>query len=108
MTRPIALVASLGATLLFLAACGSDKAPEFPQENETINASEQQTGERLFVETRFEEYFAAHITGVDEPLARGGALRNAPVEFQGMSLGDGDVAAVAAFLASLTEDYDDA
>jgi cytochrome c peroxidase len=41
-------------------------------------------------------------------LARAGTLRNAPVEFQGMSLSDSDVAAVAAFLASLTEDYDDA
>jgi hypothetical protein len=41
-------------------------------------------------------------------LARAGTLRNAPVEFQGMSLNDSDVAAVAAFLASLTEDYDDA
>jgi len=30
------------------------------------------------------------------------------MEFQGMSLSDGDVAAAAAFLASLTEDYDDA
>jgi len=41
-------------------------------------------------------------------LARAGTLRNAPVEFQGMSRSDSDVAAVAAFLASLTEDYDDA
>jgi cytochrome c peroxidase len=71
MTRPMALVASLGATLLFLAACSSGKAPDFPQENDTINASEQQTGERLFVETRFAEYFAAHMTGVNDPLAVG-------------------------------------
>jgi cytochrome c peroxidase len=41
-------------------------------------------------------------------LARAGALRNAPAEFRGMSLSDADVAAVAAFLAALTEDYDDA
>ena len=41
-------------------------------------------------------------------LARQGALRNAPPEFQGMSLSQDDVAALAAFLASLTEDYDDA
>jgi hypothetical protein len=37
-----------------------------------------------------------------------GALRNAAPEFQGMSLSEDDVAALAAFLASLTEDYDDA
>ena len=41
-------------------------------------------------------------------LARAGLLRNAPPEFRGMSLSDSDVTAVAAFLASLTEDYDDA
>ncbi len=41
-------------------------------------------------------------------LARQGALRNAPVEFQGMSLSQGDIDALASFLASLTEDYDDA
>jgi len=35
-------------------------------------------------------------------------LRNAPLEFQNMSLSADDVAALSAFLASLTEDYDDA
>jgi hypothetical protein len=41
-------------------------------------------------------------------LAREGLLRNAPREFQNMSLSEDDVAALSAFLASLTEDYDDA
>lgn len=41
-------------------------------------------------------------------LARQGALRNAPAEFAGMSLSESDVAALVAFLQSLTEDYDDA
>jgi len=41
-------------------------------------------------------------------LARQGALRNAPAEFAGMSLSETDVAALVAFLQSLTEDYDDA
>ena len=40
-------------------------------------------------------------------LAREGLLRNAPPEFQGMSISQSDVAALTAFLASLTEDYDD-
>ena len=40
-------------------------------------------------------------------LARQGLLRNAPPEFQGMSISQSDVAALTAFLASLTEDYDD-
>ena len=41
-------------------------------------------------------------------LARQGLLRNAPAEFQGMSLSQDDVEALVAFLKSLTEDYDDA
>jgi cytochrome c peroxidase len=38
-------------------------------------------------------------------LARNGLLRNAPAEFQGMSISAADVAPLSAFLASLTEDY---
>jgi cytochrome c peroxidase len=41
-------------------------------------------------------------------LAQSGALRNAPAEFNNMSLSEADVAALVAFLQSLTEDYDDA
>jgi cytochrome c553 len=41
-------------------------------------------------------------------LAKAGQLRNAPAEFQNMSLSEDDVQALSAFLASLTEDYDDA
>jgi cytochrome c553 len=40
-------------------------------------------------------------------LARQGLLRNAPAEFQNLSLSEDDVAALVAFLKSLTEDYDD-
>ena len=41
-------------------------------------------------------------------LARSGAMRNAPAEFANMSLSQDDLAALVAFLQSLTEDYDDA
>jgi cytochrome c peroxidase len=41
-------------------------------------------------------------------LARSGAMRNAPPEFANMSLSSDDLAALVAFLQSLTEDYDDA
>jgi hypothetical protein len=41
-------------------------------------------------------------------LARSGEMRNAPAEFMGMSLSQDDLAALVAFLQSLTEDYDDA
>jgi cytochrome c peroxidase len=40
-------------------------------------------------------------------LARSGAMRNAPPEFANMSLSQDDLAALVAFLQSLTEDYDD-
>jgi cytochrome c peroxidase len=40
-------------------------------------------------------------------LARSGAMRNAPQEFANMSIGQDDLAALVAFLQSLTEDYDD-
>jgi len=40
-------------------------------------------------------------------LARQGKLRNAPSQFQDMSIDQSDVSALAAFLRSLTEDYDD-
>ena len=40
-------------------------------------------------------------------LARLGGLRNAPPEFQSMSIDQSDVSALVAFLQSLTEDYDD-
>ena len=36
-----------------------------------------------------------------------GAMRNAPPEFANMSLSQDDMAALVAFLQSLTEDYDD-
>lgn len=41
-------------------------------------------------------------------LAKAGQLRNAPPEFQNMSISDDDINALTAFLLSLTEDYDDA
>jgi cytochrome c peroxidase len=41
-------------------------------------------------------------------LARSNAMRNAPPEFANMSLSQDDLAALVAFLQSLTEDYDDA
>jgi cytochrome c peroxidase len=41
-------------------------------------------------------------------LAHSSAMRNAPPEFANMSLSQDDLAALVAFLQSLTEDYDDA
>lgn len=40
-------------------------------------------------------------------LAGAGQMRNPPPEFSGMSISQDNVAALVAFLESLTEDYDD-
>ncbi len=64
------MVALVCAAILFLGSCGSGAAPNPPVENE-VTPAEQTIGERLFVETRFAEYFAANMTGVNDPLAVG-------------------------------------
>src|SRR5450432_1599320 len=75
--RKIAQVAALTAiaALIFLSAgCGSGKAPDLPTESEGgggLSASAQNIGERIFVETRFAQYFAANMTDINAPLAVG-------------------------------------
>jgi cytochrome c peroxidase len=54
----------------------------------------------------FNDVIEFYIT--NSKLAQNGLLRNAPAEFANMSLSEEDVAALVAFLQSLTEDYDDA
>jgi hypothetical protein len=63
-------LALLLAAAFFLAGCHSGDAPPPRIEAESAPAA-QNIGERLFVETRFAQYFAAHATGVNEPLAAG-------------------------------------
>ncbi len=55
---------------------------------------------------KFEDVVAFYIQS--SALAKTGALRNAPPQFANMSLSQDDIAALTAFLKSLTEDYDDA
>jgi hypothetical protein len=63
------------AALIFLAAgCGSGQAPNFSTESEGgggLSASAQNIGERIFVETRFAQFFAANMTDINAPLAVG-------------------------------------
>lgn len=61
------LVAALSAAIV---GCGSGQAPAFQSESESTPAADS-IGERLFLETRFAEYFATHMTGVNEPLSAG-------------------------------------
>jgi hypothetical protein len=56
--------------LPFLLSCGARKAPNFPQEAESTPA-EDSIGERLFLDTRFAQFFATHMTGVNQPLSTG-------------------------------------
>ncbi len=55
---------------------------------------------------KFEDVIAFYINS--SQLAHAGLLRNAPSQFANMHLTQDDIAALAAFLKSLTEDYDDA
>jgi hypothetical protein len=66
MTKPAALLAiGLGAAS-FLVGCVAT-----PSSDLNFDPPEQTIGERLFLETCFAEYFAAHMTGINAPLASG-------------------------------------
>lgn len=58
------------AAVIWLGSCSSGQAPPPIVEAEGAPA-DQNIGERLFVETRFAEYFAANMTGINDPLAVG-------------------------------------
>jgi hypothetical protein len=76
-SRKIGRVAAINlvAAATFLATgCGSGQAPSFSTESEGgggLSASAQNIGERIFVETRFAQYFAANMTDINTPLAVG-------------------------------------
>lgn len=65
-----ALLASVMAIATGSAGCGSGKAPDPLQEAEGAPA-DQNVGERIFVDTRFAEYFAENMTAVNDPLPVG-------------------------------------
>ncbi|MGH9743855.1 MAG: hypothetical protein ACRD51_16035 [Candidatus Acidiferrum sp.] len=70
-TRVAVLFCGVAAAMLAgLAGCGSGKAPQFETDVD-VTPAEQNIGERIFVYTRFAEYFAENMTGVNEPLAVG-------------------------------------
>ena len=63
------------SAVLLLNACGSGKAPSFQSgdsdESIGVPVAAQDLGERLFLDTRFSQYFAIHMTGVNDPLTAG-------------------------------------
>jgi cytochrome c peroxidase len=65
------LIAGLGLALSSLViGCTAGNAPAFPTEADSTPAADS-IGERLFLDTRFAEYFATHMTGVNAPLTTG-------------------------------------
>ena len=56
--------------VIFLLSCGAGDAPQFKTDVD-LTPAEDTIGERLFLDTRFAEYFATHMTGVNQPLAVG-------------------------------------
>jgi len=65
----LALLAMIGAAVVI--GCGvSGKAPDPPTESDSTPAADS-IGEALFLDTRFAEFFAANMTGVNDPLPHG-------------------------------------
>jgi hypothetical protein len=56
--------------LTVLTSCGAGDAPLFPTDVD-VTPAEDTIGERLFLDTRFAQYFAAHMSGVNQPLGSG-------------------------------------
>ena len=58
------------AAVLAMLGCHAGQAPEF-QTDADVTPPEDTIGERLFLDTRFAQYFAANMAGVNQPLAEG-------------------------------------
>ena len=58
------------SALLLMTSCGASDAPNFKTDVD-VTPAEDSIGERLFLDTRFAQYFATHMTGVNQPLAVG-------------------------------------
>lgn len=58
------------AAIVFLTSCGAGKAPNFPTDVD-VTPAEDSIGERIFLDPRFAQYFAAQMTGVNQSLAVG-------------------------------------
>ena len=58
------------ATLLAIGCSSTGQAPPFETDVD-VTPAEQNIGERIFVDTRWAQYFATHMTDVNSPLAVG-------------------------------------
>jgi hypothetical protein len=66
----VSALLGLGVLAAMLSCGGAGQAPEFETDVD-VTPPEDSIGERLFLDTRFAEYFAVHMTGVNQPLAQG-------------------------------------
>jgi cytochrome c peroxidase len=73
--QALAVVALLFVTVAGFEGCGSGKAPDAPTESDATPAADP-IGEALFLDTRFAEFFAASMTGVNDPLPSGDPVVN--------------------------------
>jgi len=67
---PLGLLLLCCGVAIFWTNCGAGDAPQFKTDVDAAPA-EDTIGERLFIDTRFAQYFATHMTGVNQPLAVG-------------------------------------
>ena len=69
----LALVAGVATALLsaVVIGCSSGMAPSLGGEATKVTPTDDPIGEQLFLDTRFSEYFATHMTTVNAPLAVG-------------------------------------
>ena len=67
----LASSATLLVAFTFIAGCGSGTAPSLGGEATKVTPTDDPIGERLFLDTRFSEYFATHMTGINTALAVG-------------------------------------
>jgi len=63
-------LAAISIAAIFLNGCSSGTAPLAPPSEGTTPATDS-IGERIFLDTRFGEYFATHMTGINDPLPAG-------------------------------------
>jgi len=68
--------------VLVMQGCGSGQAPAAPTESDATPPADS-IGEALFLDTRFGQFFAANMTGVNSPLLVGDPIVNAAQTLNG-------------------------
>ena len=76
LKRTLSWMMMLSSGLVLLAftlvvGCGSGTAPSLGGEATKVTPTDDPIGERLFLDTRFSQYFATHMTGINAALATG-------------------------------------